>query len=274
MNDLASHLRSGELLLMDGAMGTELQRRCRMPHLVDLAACNHTEPAIVHEIHADYLIAGAQVLLTNTFQANPETLPPDQLRSTWESALALARNHTQPHFVLADVGPVREVTDAFMGMLRSVSSHVDGILLETWSSATALLQVAERLEVGTPLLISFTFRQMGDLKTFAGDSPEVCAGAASAAGALAVGVNCGCDIGFAETIEIVQRYRKVCDLPIFARPNAGTPIRGKDGWEYEMSAAQFACGIQSLIEAGVVMIGGCCGTKPTHIRAIYDEMLK
>ncbi len=271
MNDLASQLRSGQVLLMDGAMGTELLRRLKSPDLVDSPACNLSEPALVHNIHADYLQAGASVLLTNTFQANPETHSHDRLQTTWQTAMALARDHAQPHFVLADVGPVREVSDAFVAMVQRASSLGDGVLLETWSSTTSLLELAPKLDAAVPLLVSFTFRRVEGLTTFTGESPEACAKAASDAGALAIGVNCGCDIGFAEIAEIVRRYRSASDLPIFARPNAGTPIRGSAGWEYATTPTKFADGMQTLIEAGVTMIGGCCGTSPEHIAAIASH---
>ncbi len=272
MTELVSRLQSGELLLMDGAMGTEMQRRRPAPYFTSSATDNLAEPAFVRTIHADYLGVGAEVLLTNTFLANPESFDPGKLETIWQAAIDLARRHPVPHFVLADVGPVRELTDAFLTMLRSVTNLADGILLETWSSVTMLREVASRLDTALPLLVSFTFQSSDGLTTFTGDSPETCAQHAKKAGVAAIGVNCGRDIGFDAMLEIVRRYRQECDLPIFARPNAGTPIRGAAGWEYAMTPTQFAAGVEALFKSGVVMAGGCCGTTPEHIRELAKRM--
>jgi 5-methyltetrahydrofolate--homocysteine methyltransferase len=77
-----------------------------------------------------------------------------------------------------------------------------------------------------------------------------------------------------EMIEIIRRYRQVTDLPLFARPNAGTPTRAGDRWVYPHTPEQMAARLPELLEAGVNMVGGCCGTTPEHIAAfkpIIDE---
>ena len=84
----------------------------------------------------------------------------------------------------------------------------------------------------------------------------------------ALGVNCGRDIGMDETIEIVRRYRDHTDLPLFARPNAGTPKQKGKRWVYPQSPEMMAERLPELLEAGVSMVGGCCGTTPDHIAAI------
>jgi 5-methyltetrahydrofolate--homocysteine methyltransferase len=81
------------------------------------------------------------------------------------------------------------------------------------------------------------------------------------------GVNCGRDVGMGELIEIVRRYRAVTDLPLFARPNAGTPARRGEDWVYPESPAALAERLPELLEAGVALVGGCCGTTPSHIAA-------
>jgi len=84
---------------------------------------------------------------------------------------------------------------------------------------------------------------------------------------VALGVNCGRDIGMEDVIEIIRRYRNVTDLPLFARPNAGTPKRVGKRWVYPHTPAAMAARLPELLEAGVAMLGGCCGTTPEHIAA-------
>jgi 5-methyltetrahydrofolate--homocysteine methyltransferase len=127
-------------------------------------------------------------------------------------------------------------------------------------------------------LVSFTFlkNQPGEIVTVAGDRPEDCALRAQQLEAAAIGVNCGRDLGMNEIIEVVHRYRdKLGDaLPIFARPNAGTPRRIDGHWVYPQTAELMARRLSELFAAGVKMIGGCCGTTPEHIAAfnavVYD----
>jgi methionine synthase I (cobalamin-dependent) len=155
---------------------------------------------------------------------------------------------------------------------RTVESldGVDGLLLETCSSPAALAaiefvlhRVAWASEV--PLLLSLTYHVVaGVAVTFSGHRPETFARHAARHGVAALGVNCGKDIDVPTMAAILRRYRGETDLPLFARPNAGTPR--PDG-SYPLSAADMAAGAAELVEAGAVMVGGCCGTTPGHIAA-------
>ena len=86
-------------------------------------------------------------------------------------------------------------------------------------------------------------------------------------GIAALGVNCGLDVEIYDIIHIVKEYRGATDLPILVRPNAGTPKRVENQWEYPITAARMAERLPELLEAGVSMVGGCCGTTPDHIAA-------
>ena len=124
-------------------------------------------------------------------------------------------------------------------------------------------------EIETPLLLSLTYLRSpaGRLATFSGHAPETYARHAERHGVAALGVNCGRDIGMDEIIEIIRRYRRETDLPLFARPNAGTPAREGDRWIYPHTPEAMATRLPELLEAGVNMVGGCCGTTPEHIAA-------
>jgi methionine synthase I (cobalamin-dependent) len=272
MRDFITSLRSGKALLMDGAMGTEL---CRLMNAQVVECCeeyNHCNPALVQSIHRSYLDAGADVLLTNTFQANPDALARrglgESLHSIWSAAIGLAHlDHPRPRFVLADVGPIENLTPETASAILAECVGVDGVLLETWLSLDALRRFVDR-PLALPLLVSFTFHRTGDLMTFTGARPEQCVRAAKQFGAAAVGANCGKEIGMSDLLEIVQRYHAACDLPIFVRPNAGSPE--KSGWRYPRTPETMAATLVPLLEAGIAMVGGCCGTTPEHIRAFRD----
>ena len=117
----------------------------------------------------------------------------------------------------------------------------------------------------------------GKIVTLSDHKPEWFAQRAKAYGVTALGVNCGRDIDMDDIIEIIHRYRSVTDLPLFARPNAGTPTKQGDRWIYPHTPEMMAARLPELLEAGVSMVGGCCGTTPEHIaafRAVIDAWNK
>jgi methionine synthase I (cobalamin-dependent) len=275
-------LRSGRVLLMDGAMGTELQR-AGIGEGECYESWNLTHPERVRAIHQAYGDAGADVLLTNTFQANPDALTRrgagGRLTAVTRAALRLARSAAGPdRFVLLDMGPLadsgRNATAA--SAVRCASAGMaDAVLVETCSEiedAAAVVRYRARhglTSTALPVLVSWTYlrREDGSLRTLHGDTPELCAAGARRYAVAALGVNCGRDIGMDEIIEIIHRYRAVTDLPLFARPNAGTPTRDGDGWVYPLTPQAMAARLPELLEAGACMVGGCCGTTPEHIAA-------
>jgi 5-methyltetrahydrofolate--homocysteine methyltransferase len=121
---------------------------------------------------------------------------------------------------------------------------------------------------GIPVLVSFTYLRApaGELRTHGGESPETVARTVQDVAAL--GVNCGKDIRPADAAEVVQRYREVTALPLFARPNAGTPAMVDGRWVYPLGPLEWAAATRRLFGYGVVMVGGCCGTAPAYIEAL------
>jgi len=271
-------LHSGRILLMDGAMGTELQRAG-----IAAGACpeswNLDHPDRVHAIHKAYVDAGAQCLLTNTFQANEMALTrhglADKLEAIVQAALDLARAAAGPdRLVIGDIGPVGPLEPTAVRRLIEALRSADALLLETWSDVKAaesfLKIVKAQSSGGLPVLLSFTYGRSAstsDFHTFKGYPPESCALAAKECGADALGVNCGRDLGMEDMAAILRRYRSVTDLPLFARPNAGTPARVAECWTYPHTAEDMAARLPELLDAGATMIGGCCGTTPATIAA-------
>lgn len=289
MSSFLQALHSGHVLLMDGAMGTELQRVGMRPGECG-ESWNVRRARSVRAVHDSYVAVGAEVLLTNTFQAHPTHLArfglEDHLEQIIGNAVRLARQAAgRSRFVLGDIGPMlapdgrTECTDC-KGLASVFASleGIDAILFETCSHPQVLSAVEHAfhrvVEVETPLLLSLAFhhKSSGQLATLSGHSPETFARHAERHGVAALGVNCGRDIGMDDIIEIIHRYRDVTDLPLFARPNAGTPTQQGDRWIYPHTPKAMAARLPELLEAGVTMIGGCCGTTPEHI-AVFRTVI-
>jgi 5-methyltetrahydrofolate--homocysteine methyltransferase len=151
----------------------------------------------------------------------------------------------------------------------------NAVLVETCSDSAPVRAVAGALARAgqlelTGVVASFTYR---------GDRPGVArtVGGATAAdlarqmdrtsGVLAIGVNCGRELGMPHLADIVRAYRDHTQLPVFVRPNAGTPREREGRLEYPRSPEEMAAWLPELLEAGVRMVGGCCGTTPAHIAA-------
>jgi 5-methyltetrahydrofolate--homocysteine methyltransferase len=280
MSRFLEALHSGRVLLMDGAMGTELQKAG-----LKTGECgelwNLTHPDRVRAVHEAYGNAGAKVWLTNTFQANRVALAHwgigRQLEPILRAAVDLAYHPAFGQFVVRTSGPIvsdpgiefKDLKD--LRGLKTIDPLLDALLLETCSSPR-VRWVVHRLALFParwPPLLSLTYlrNSRGQLTTFSGHTPEWFAARAKKWGVAALGVNCGRDIDMDDIIEIVRRYRAVTDLPLFARPNAGTPTKQGKRWIYPHTPKAMAARLPELLEAGVSMVGGCCGTTPAHIAA-------
>jgi len=270
---------------MDGGMGTELQRAG-----IKNGEChelwNLTQPAKVRGVHQAYLDAGAECLLTNTFQSNQQVLARHGLPDKWAEINHAAVIHAagipgRERMILADLGPdigmgiPPESRQSYQHFLESFGA-VDGFLLETACGRDDLISLFFLREgkERVPFLFSLTYGRntIGELTTCVGrfaenKPPEFYAERARSWEVDALGVNCGRNLGMAELCEIVRRYRQCTDLPLFVRPNAGTPKRVDDRWVYPHTPQEMAGCLPELLEAGVSMIGGCCGTTPEYIAA-------
>jgi 5-methyltetrahydrofolate--homocysteine methyltransferase len=272
-------LNSGHVMLMDGAMGTEL-RRAGLAVDGCGEAWNLTNSEKVRAIHQAYKDAGARCFLSNTFQSNPSALAKHgfagKLEAINQAAIELVRSVAGTEgFVLGDIGPFHPAwNEQTVQQIVSSLGGVDGLLLETfsdldglWAAKYGCLPCFESDSI--PVLLSVTYKRTSDgvLTAQGGQTPEVFGHLARQYGIAALGVNCGREIGMKDIIEIVRRYRTVTDLPLFARPNAGTPVREGERLIYPHSPEQMAALLPDLLEAGPAMIGGCCGTTPDHIAA-------
>jgi homocysteine S-methyltransferase len=246
---------------------------------------NLTAPELVAEVHREYLEAGADVLETNTFGANPAKLARHGLEARTEEvnrrAAEIARGVAGDQgLVLGAVGPlgirmepwgptgVSEAKDLFARQVAGlVEGGVDGFVLETFGDPTeiraALLAVREGAP-GLPAVCQMTVDREG--RGLTGALPEDFGAALDAWGADVIGVNCS--VGPPVMLGVLERLRKTTSRPLSVQPNAGAP-RQVDG------RTMFLCTPDYLekyarrfLEAGASLLGGCCGTTPAHVRAL------
>ena len=277
--DLLDAALGGErFLLLDGAMGTQLQARgLAAGELPELLCLSH--PEVVTDVHAAYVAAGADVVTTNTFGANAAKLgDAASVEEVFSAAVACARAAT-PRYVAADLGPTGQLLapmgplpfdDAYELFARQVraaaAAGADLFVIETMSdlaeAKAALLAVRENSDL--PAIVTMTFEEDG--RTFLGTTPEVASLTLSSLGAAAVGINCS--LGPAEVAPLVARMAPWARCPLAVQANAGLPHVEGDATVYDIGPERYATDVAPMLDSGVTILGGCCGTTPDHIAAL------
>ncbi len=289
MRELRELIGDGEVHLLDGAIGTLLYERGVFVN-VCYDELNLTRPELVEEIHREYVEAGAEILETNTFGANPVKLSGFGLEGRTEeinrAAARLARGAAGSRArVVGAIGPLgiriepwgptsEGEAEAFFrrqvaGLLEG---GVDGFLLETFSDLNELHQAlrAVRAMSELPVFAQVTIEEGGS--TSYGTDVETVARSLDEWGADVIGVNCS--VGPAEILDAIERMARVTERPLSAQPNAGLPRLVGDRKIYLASPAYMARYARRMVEAGARFVGGCCGTTPEHIRemaGVLDE---
>ena len=284
-------LLSSQTILADGAMGTMLHARG-----VGFDKCfdelNMTNPAAVAEIHREYIEAGAQLIITNTFGANRFKLSKhgleDEVKEINYKGVELAKRVISASFkdvlVAGDVGPLgvriapygrvqlEEAREAFAEQIQALSdAGADLIVIETMTDIYEIREAikAARDVCDLPVIASVTFTR--DDRTLLGDHPAKVARALNEAGADVIGVNCSG--GPAQLLRILkQMSQTVPDGKFWVKPNAGWPEQVGGRIMYPADAEYFGDYALSFREAGACIVGGCCGTTPQHI-AVMRKVL-
>jgi methionine synthase I (cobalamin-dependent)/5,10-methylenetetrahydrofolate reductase len=273
--------------VIDGAMGTMLYSRDVFVH-VCYDELNLSRPELVREIHAAYVKAGAEIIETNTFGANPVKLSSYGLDADTErvnqAAARLAREAVGTRaLIVGAIGPLgiriepfgptgRDEAEAYYGRQVDglLAGGVDGFILETFADLDELhaaLQ-AVRARTALPVIAQMTIADGG--KTAYGTDVETLAERMTVMGADVVGLNCA--VGPAGMLEAIERMAAVTDRPLSAQPNAGLPRDVGDRKIYLASPEYMARYARRFIEAGTRFVGGCCGTTPEHIRRIREQV--
>ncbi len=275
-------LASDRHILLDGAMGTMLQRSgLKLGGLPE--ELNFTNPELIEDIHRQYINEGAMAVYANTFGANRHKFRNSRYSVTEviQKGIEIARKACEGTDVLValDVGsvgrmlrptgdmPAEEAYEAFREVMIA-GKDADFIAIETMTDLmeikTALLAAKENTDL--PVLCTMSFEQ--NMRTFTGCSAAAMALTLSSLGADAVGMNCS--LGPAEAMPIVEEILRWSSVPVVIRPNAGLPDPATN--EYNVTPAEYAALIGEMADKGVKLIGGCCGTNPEFIRAVSEVL--
>jgi methionine synthase / methylenetetrahydrofolate reductase(NADPH) len=277
-------------LLGDGAMGTQLYAR-GVPYDRCFDELNLTEPALVQRVHREYIRAGAGLIETNTYGANRFKLAQygleERVRDINFRAVKLAREAREecgePVFLAGAIGPLGqavapvgtialdEAREAFREQADALlEAGADLIVLETFGDLEELRQAIVAVQAACDLPIVAQVSLTDDGRMLTGENPGEVARLLAGYQVDVIGVNCG--VGPQSTLDAVQQMA----LPLFAQlsamPNAGAPSRLEGRYLYYSTPEYFAEYARRFVDAGVRLIGGCCGTTPAHVAAMKQAL--
>jgi 5-methyltetrahydrofolate--homocysteine methyltransferase len=287
MKPILERIKNREILVADGAMGTMLfERGLRPGDCPELL--NLSKPEILEEIAQIYFKAGADIIQTNTFGGSPPKLSDYGLEDKCEEintkAVECVRKVIgESAYISGSCGPSgsllkpygdtepETLENAFERQISALTkAGVDIICIETMTDlreATIAVKAAKNINPEIPVMVSMTFDKIPKgYYTIMGVSIEDAVNGLEDAGADIIGSNCG--NGIDNMIEIATQIKKLSDRPILIQSNAGIPENNDGEIVYPESPNYFEVKTLELIEAGVSIIGGCCGTTPEHIQAI------
>ena len=272
-----------ELLFFDGGMGTLLQEKGLKPgELPEL--WNIEQPEVIYNIHRDYLEAGSDLILANTFGANRCKFYSQSvsLEEVIQTALANARRAVRQvggkkRYIGMDLGPTGRLLKPLGDLEFEEACQVFGeaaeigekagadfIHIETMSDTyevkAAVLGAKEHTKL--PVFVTVVFDERGKMLT--GGTVEAVTALLEGLRVDAIGMNCG--LGPEQMIGLVKEFRKYCSLPLIVKPNAGLPKQKNGQVYYDVEPDIFAERMEEIIDLGASAVGGCCGTTPEHIR--------
>jgi methionine synthase / methylenetetrahydrofolate reductase(NADPH) len=279
-------VEDGRVHVLDGAMGTLLYARGVFVN-VCYDALVLEQPELVARIHAEYAAAGAEIVETNTFGANPVKLSAygleEKTREINREAARLARRAAPGALVAGSVGPLGvriepwgptatdEAQDYFRRQVEGLlEGEVDGFVLETFSDVNELQAAYRAVRCLSDLPVVAQMTIGADLRTTYGTEPETLAVELDALGAEVVGLNCS--VGPAIILDALDVMGQRTALPLAAQPNAGLPRPVGDRRIYMASPDYMAQYARRLMDMGARFVGGCCGTTPDHIRRLADTV--
>lgn len=292
-------LLSERVLVLDGALGTELERRgVPAPRPLWSAAALESDSAAIRQIHRDYIVAGADIIVADTFRTNVRTLRDAGMRGRGPAlnryavglvrqALSVERNRRQAMgddpgdvFVAVSVAPVEDcyspgrvpeeavLKQEHAETLRWLkAARPDLVWIETMNTVReARAAAGAAADAGLPFVVSFVLRQDGEL--LSGERLEDAVAAVEPFNPLALGLNCIPPDGITAHL---PHLRQATARPLAAYAHINNPAP-TPGWSFSQEATpdQYARQVKRWLDLGVRIVGGCCGTTPAHIRAVRN----
>jgi 5-methyltetrahydrofolate--homocysteine methyltransferase len=272
------------VLFFDGGMGTMVQRAGlkagQQPEVY-----NMVHPEIITSIHKAYVDAGADIITTNTFGANEYKLKGTgyTVEEVVQQAVKLARQAAGDRWVALDIGPIGQLMEpngtlSFDDVYNTVARQVkagaeagaDLVIIETvadiYEMKAAVLAVKENSSL--PVMCTLTYGESG--RTMMGTDPLTAVNILEGLGVDALGANCS--LGPKELLPIAEEILKYAHVPVIVQPNAGLPRLENGQTVFATSPEEFATYARQMIEKGVRIIGGCCGTTPEFIKQLKEKV--
>ena len=287
MRPLRERLAAGDVLVGDGAMGTMLFER-GLPPGEPPETVTLSRPEVLEEIARLYRDAGADLLETNTFGGSPLKLElhglADETEAVNREAVRAVRRVAEGRaYVVASVGPSGRLlepygdtkpevmADSFRRQMEAlIAAGVDAVCVETMTDlaeAQLAVRAAKAAAPEVPVFATMTFDPTPrGYFTIMGVSVAKAAAGLAAAGADAIGSNCG--NGIEHMVALAREFRAASRLPLVIQANAGLPKSVAGRTVYDETPEFLAAKARELVAIGVSVIGGCCGTTPEHIRAL------
>jgi 5-methyltetrahydrofolate--homocysteine methyltransferase len=291
VSDLNKIFKDKSVLLCDGAMGTMLMEKGLKPGECP-EKINLDNVELLEEIADSYINAGADIIETNSFGGSSLKLAQYSLDSKMEeinknAVKAVKKVANDKAIIAASCGPTgcmlqpygdtdpEIVFNSFQKQIKVlIDSGADAILIETMTDleeAVLAIKAAKSISSSIPVLCSMTFDDTGKgFFSIMGVSIQMAARRLEDSGADIIGSNCG--NGIDNMIKIAAEFKKLSNLPIIVQSNAGLPIIENDKAVYPESPSYMAEQSIKLLQLGVNIIGGCCGTTPEHISSIRKEI--
>lgn len=299
MRDIKKYLGK-QILFFDGGTGSVLQGKGLLPGELP-ENWNIEKSQEIVDLNYSYFKSGANIIKTNTFGAFATKFSGIQsytLKQIIEAAVKNAndardkieKENSQPHFIAFDLGscgkllkPLGDLSfeDAVLLFRKSfdiaLKQNVDLILIETmndvYEAKAAVLAAKESMEesgIELPIFVTTVYDQ--DAKSLTGSSPEIMVTVLESLGVAALGLNCS--LGPEQMKSIVPRLTSVASVPVIVNPNAGLPRSENGKTVYDVSAEDFAKIVSGFSLEGALILGGCCGTTPEHIRLLVEKTKK
>jgi len=287
MQNFSERLRQDRPLLLDGGCGALLLARGGCPASGDN---NLLHPELVLALHQDYLAAGADCIISNTFSLNGvyaahQGQSPAQTERSLRAGMEIAATAAQAGaYLLADLGPAGVMlqplgpgepaafSEAYGRQAKIMAAYrPDAFIVETvfdLKEAELIALACMEAAPAVPVLLSLTFASLKrGGATLMGNKAAEIAARAEQLGCAAVGANCG-DLTPLAYATVLASMKEACSLPLLIQPNAGKPELRGDQVVYPLGPEAFAGQMQACYDAGAKLLGGCCGTTPEHIAAL------